>query len=72
MSKNKRISQIQLELFDVISELHTNLQNKNKEDYKIWLVELDELNDEYKSLTGKFHIEPLDAVVFYEHLWNKF
>lgn len=72
MSKNKRISQIHLELFDVVSELHRTLQNKDKESYKIWLVELDEFNDEYKSLTGKYHIEPLDVVVYYENLWGKF
>lgn len=66
----KQISNIEAGLFDIICELHKNLYYPNKENYKAFLVLLDENNEEYKALTGKYYIEPTRCADYYAKLWE--
>lgn len=70
MGKLKRLQQIESDLFDVIEKLNRDLRFKNKDSYKLHLVVMDELNEEYNSLSGKYYIPPLTCLQYYEKMWS--
>lgn len=70
--RTEHLFQIESDLFDIIAALHTNLSLKKKDAYKLCLVAMDDLNEEYKSLTGIYKIHPLECLSYYENLWSKF
>ena len=61
---------IQKNLFDIICELHKTYNYRQKDKYKLCLVALDELNEEYKKQTGEYYIAPEKALSYYEKLWH--
>lgn len=61
---------IESNMFDIIMELHTNLTYRQKDKYKLCLVAMDELNEEYKKLTGDYFIAPERSLGYYEKLWE--
>lgn len=70
MSKFRQLKDIESNLFDIICELNHNFFLRKKEDYKLLLVALDELNEEYKEQTGKYYIEPVKCANYYSRLWE--
>lgn len=57
-------------MFDIIFQLHKNFELKRKDQYKLLLVALDELNEEYKTKQGNYYIAPERALSYYEKLWE--
>lgn len=72
MGKMKQIQQLESDIFDIIQKLNETLKLKKKEHYKLCLVAMDSLNEDYNNLTGNYYIHPLKALGYYEHLWSKF
>lgn len=72
MLVNRDVFAIQNDMFEIIEGLHYCLQVKNKEDYKLYLIAMDELNEEHKTLVGNYYIDPLRALGYYEKLWKDF
>lgn len=70
MNDQSNIYKIESNIFDVIHELHKTFMFKNKERYKLYLVALDELNSDYKKLTGNYYINEFKALEYYEKLWK--
>lgn len=70
MSKFREIKDIESNLFDIICELHHNLFMRNKDGYKLMLVAMDELNEEYKQQTEKYYIDPVRCADYYSKLWE--
>lgn len=68
----RKVKNIETHIFDIIHELHINLTYKNKDQYKLCLVALDELNDDYKKITGKYYISSERVVDYYSKLWDNF
>lgn len=61
---------IESNLFDVIVELNNTFKCRQKDKYKLYLVTLDELNEEYKLKTGNYYIPPAVTLNYYEKLWQ--
>lgn len=72
MSKTRRLQQIRSDMFEVITELHNNITYKRQDMYKLCLVAMDDLNEEYKSLTGNYYLNELECLNYYEKLWSVF
>lgn len=68
----QQIKQIESNLFDIVYELHVNLKNKNKQQYKLCLAALEELNKDYFEITKKYYIDPDRVISYYEKLWSEF
>lgn len=68
----KEIHQIEANIFDIVESLHNNMLIKNKDKYKLSLVALDSLNEEYNELTGNYYVHPLRCLEYYGNLWSKF
>lgn len=62
--------QIESNLFDTIVELNNTFKYRQKDKYKLYLVTMDELNEEYKKKTGDYYIPPQVALTYYEKLWQ--
>lgn len=71
-SRTNQIYQIEFDMFDIIAALHTNLSLKKKDSYKLCLVAMDTLNEDYKKLTGEYRLHPLECLKYYENLWKGF
>lgn len=67
-----KIKRLESDMFDVIYELHINLKIKNKEQYRLCLVALDQLNIEYFQESGKYYIERKRILDYYSKLWDNF
>lgn len=57
-------------MFDIIFQLHKTLKLKQRDQYKLLLVALDELNEEYKTKQGNYYIAPDRTLSYYEKLWE--
>ncbi len=68
----RKVKNLESDMFDVIYELHRNLNVKNKEQYRLCLIALDQLNIEYFQLTGKYYIERKRILDYYSKLWDNF
>lgn len=60
---------IESNLFNIIYELHKTYSYKQKDKYKLFLIAMDELNEEYKKQTGEYYIHPEKTLTYYEKLW---
>lgn len=69
MNKHQ-VTKLEADLFDIICKLHTNFFYRNKDEYKTYLALLDDNNEEYKSLTGDYYIEPVKCATLYSKLWE--
>lgn len=67
-----KVKKLESDIFDVIYELHINLNLKNKQQYRLCLLALDNLNIEYFQLTGKYYIERKRILEYYSKLWDNF
>ena len=70
MSKFKQIQQLESNLFDIVEKLNYTFTYKKKDQYKLHLVALDELNEEYCEITGNYYIHPMKTLSYYEKLWE--
>lgn len=68
----RKVKNLESDMFDVIYELHRNLNAKNKEQYRLCLITLDQLNIEYFQLAGKYYIERKRILDYYSKLWDNF
>lgn len=68
----RKVKNLESNLFDIIYELHTNLTLKNKDQYKLCLAALDQLNYDYFELTGKYYINRERVIDYYSKLWDNF
>lgn len=70
MSKFTQLRQLELDMFDIIEGLHKALFVKRIDDYKMYLSLMDEVNEEYKELSGKYYLDPMRCLGYYENLWE--
>lgn len=70
MGKFKAIRQIEEEIFDLAVRMMSYYTLRDKDAYKSHLVYMEELNEEYKSLTGKAKLSPEQIIKYHERLWT--
>lgn len=68
----RKVKNMESEIFDIVHKMHINLFLKNKIQYKLLLTALDELNNDYKKITGKYYICSQKIVDYYSKLWDNF
>ena len=66
----QNIKKIENELFDLLVALHKYKQYGEREPYKIHLLTIENLNKEYKSITGKNFVDEKQIIQYYEYLWT--
>lgn len=64
------ITELEENMFDTICGLHECLVLRKKESYKLFLITLDELNENYKQQTEKYYIDPVRCADYYSKLWE--
>ena len=69
MGKFKAIRTLEEDIFNVVVKMMEYYTIRDKETYKNHLAFLEELNEEYKSRTGKVRLPPEEIIKYHERLW---
>lgn len=72
MGNVKEIQLLENSIFDIIESMQYAVQYNNIENYRLGLAVMDELNNEYKSITGQAYVPEMKVLEYYENQWSKF
>jgi hypothetical protein len=70
MSMLKQVQLLESDMFETIHDLLKAFHSKNSGDYTTFLAILENLNDEYKDLTGQYYIEQTRIISYHEKRWE--
>jgi hypothetical protein len=70
MGKMKELQILESSIFEVIMNMGYSRQNKNLEEYRLGLAVMDQLNNEYFEITGRYYIPQEKVIVYHSRQWE--
>ena len=70
MQFNRAKFELENQIFEITEKLIIAKQIRSDKQINLCLAVLENLNDEYKELTGNYRISPLEMVNFHSYKWD--